>query len=183
MEFRPTSLKDAMLILSESLSDERGWFMRVFCNRELADAGLESVFHQRNTSHNHRRGTLRGMHFQRPPHAEVKIVRCIRGAIHDVIIDLRPSSPTFLRWEGFTLTEDSPTQVYVPRGFAHGYLTLADDSAVSYTVSAYYAPEAEGGVRWDDPCFAIDWPEPVHLASKKDRAWPDFDPATGGLEC
>ena len=183
MEFRPTSLKDAMLILSEPLRDERGWFMRVFCDREFATAGLESVFHQRNTSHNHRRGTLRGMHFQRPPHAEVKLVRCTRGAIHDVIIDLRPTSPSFMRWEGFTLTEDSPVQLYVPRGFAHGYLALVDDSTVSYATSTPYAPHAEGGVRWDDPSFGIDWPEAARVISDKDRAWPDFDPGTGGLEC
>lgn len=183
MQVRPTTLQDAVLILPEPVRDERGWFMRVFCDRDLERAGLEAVFRQRNTSHNHRRGTLRGMHFQRPPDAEVKLVRCIRGAIHDVIIDLRPTSPSFLRWEGFTLTEDDPHLLYVPRGFAHGYLTLADDSAVSYATSAPYAPKSEGGVRWDDPCFGIDWPEPVQVVSPKDRAWPDFDPATGGLEC
>ena len=183
MRFRPTSLQDARLILPDAVRDDRGWFLRVFCDRELQAAGLETVFPQRNTSHNHRRGTLRGMHFQRPPDAEVKIIRCIRGAIHDVIIDLRPNSPSFLRWEGFTLAEDDPVQLYVPRGFAHGYLTLADDSTVSYTTSAPYAPQSEGGVRWDDPCFRIDWPEPVRVISAKDRAWPDFDPATGGLEC
>lgn len=183
MQFRPTSLKDAMLILSEPLSDERGWFTRTFCEREFANAGLETVFRQRNMSHNLRRGTLRGMHFQRPPHAEVKLVRCIRGAIHDVIIDLRPTSPTFLRWEGFTLSEDSSVELYVPRGFAHGYLTLADHSTASYATSTPYAPRAEGGVRWDDPRFGIDWPEAVRVISAKDRGWPDFDPDTGGLEC
>ena len=183
MEFRPTSLKDATLILPGPLRDSRGWFARTFCADAFAKAGLDTVFPQQNASHNRRRGTLRGMHFQRPPHAEVKIVRCLRGAIHDVIIDLRPDSPTFLRWEGFTLTEDSLVQLYVPRGFAHGYLTLADDSTVGYLTSTPYAAQAEGGVRWDDPRFSIEWPEPVQTISEKDRAWSDFDPETGGLKC
>ena len=125
-------------------------------------------------SYNRRKGTLRGMHFQREPHAETKLVRVVRGAIYDVIIDLRPDSPTFKRWIGVELTAENRRALYVPAGFAHGFQTLADDTEVFYQVSAFYTPGAEGGVRYDDPAFAVSWPLPVSVISAKDAAWPDF---------
>jgi dTDP-4-dehydrorhamnose 3,5-epimerase len=174
VKFTATTLKDAVLIEPEPRPDERGFFARTYCRNEFAGAGLETDFVQGNMSFNRATGTLRGMHFQYPPHEEVKVVRCIRGAIYDVIIDLRPDSPSYLKWQGFELTEDNRLQLYVPRGFAHGFLTLSDGAAVAYQVSAFYAPGAEGGVRWNDPQFAIEWPADVTLLSPKDAAWPDF---------
>ncbi len=176
MRFAPTTLQDAVLIELDRHADERGYFARTFCRKEFADAGLETDFVQGNMSFNHVKGTLRGMHFQRAPHEEVKVVRCISGAIYDVIIDLRPASPSYLKWQGFTLSAENGRQLYVPRGFAHGFLTLCDGAAVVYQVSAFYAPGAEGGVRWNDPRFAIAWPGDVAVASPKDAAWPDFSP-------
>ena len=177
MEFTKTSLADAMLIDIRKLADERGYFARTFCAEEFGKAGLETRFPQSNHSHNLRAGTLRGMHFQRAPHAEVKVVRCVQGAIHDVIIDLRPASPTYRRWEGFDLDAGSGRMLYVPAGFAHGFQTLEDDTAVSYQVSHPYTPGAEGGVRFDDPAFGIAWPLPVGTISDKDAAWPYVEAA------
>ena len=179
MKFTTTSLKDAILIEPEPRPDERGFFARTYCRNEFAEAGLETDFVQGNMSFNRAKGTLRGMHFQYPPHEEVKVVRCIRGAIYDVIIDLRPDSPSYLKWQGFELTEDNGLQLYVPRGFAHGFLTLSDGAAVAYQVSAFYAPGAEGGVRWNDPQFAIEWSADVTVLSPKDAAWPDFSRECG----
>jgi dTDP-4-dehydrorhamnose 3,5-epimerase len=176
VKFEATTLKDAVLIEPEPRQDERGFFARTYCRNEFAAAGLETDFVQGNMSFNHAEGTLRGMHFQRAPHEEVKVVRCIRGAIYDVIIDLRPDSPSYLKWQGFELTEDNGLQLYVPRGFAHGFLTLIEEAAVAYQVSAFYAPGAEGGVRWNDPRFGIEWPADVAVLSPKDAAWPDFFP-------
>ena len=174
MKFATTTLTDAVLIHPEPQHDERGFFARTYCRNEFAAAGLESDFVQGNMSFNRVKGTLRGLHFQRSPHEEVKVVRCIRGAIYDVIIDLRPESPSYLKWQGFELTEENGLQLYVPRGFAHGFLTLSDAAAVTYQVSAFYTPGAESGVRWDDPRFGIDWPLDVAVLSPKDAAWPDF---------
>jgi dTDP-4-dehydrorhamnose 3,5-epimerase len=179
MKFSETTLKDAVLIAIEKRGDERGHFARTFCAEEFAAHGLATGFVQANASHNVRRGTLRGMHFQRAPHGEVKVVRCTRGAIHDVIIDLRRESPTYGRWEGFDLTEANGRMLYVPAGFAHGFQTLEDDSAVAYQVSHPYTPGAEGGVRWDDPAFGIAWPLPVAVISEKDAAWPHVDLEAG----
>ena len=172
MKFTRTSLADAMLIDLEKRADDRGWFARTFCAAEFAAAGLATGFVQANQSHNLEAGTLRGMHFQRAPHAEIKLVRCVRGAIHDVIIDLRPQSPTFRRWEGFELTAATGRMLYVPEGFAHGFQALRDDTDVAYQVSYPYTPGAEGGLRWDDPAFAIPWPLPVGVISQKDASWP-----------
>jgi dTDP-4-dehydrorhamnose 3,5-epimerase len=174
VKFATTTLKDAVLIEPEPRADERGFFARTYCQNEFTAVGLETDFVQGNMSFNHVKGTLRGMHFQYPPHEEVKVVRCIRGAIYDVIIDLRPDSPSYLKWQGFELTEDNGLQLYVPRGFAHGFLTLSDGAAAAYQVSAFYAPGAEGGVRWNDPQFAIEWPADIAVLSPKDAAWPDF---------
>jgi dTDP-4-dehydrorhamnose 3,5-epimerase len=172
MKFSKTSLNDAVLIALEKRGDERGFFARTFCTREFAEAGLETVFVQANHSHNAHKGTLRGMHYQKPPHGEVKLVRCVKGAIHDVIIDLREGSPTQGKWEGFDLDAREGRMLYVPAGFAHGFQTLEDDTDVVYQVSHPYTPEAEAGLRWDDPAYGIAWPLPVGTISPKDAAWP-----------
>jgi dTDP-4-dehydrorhamnose 3,5-epimerase len=176
VKFETTTLKDAVLIHLDPRQDERGFFARTYCQKEFAAAGLETGFVQGNMSVNPARGTLRGMHFQKAPHEEVKVVRCISGAIYDVIVDLRPASPSYLKWQGFELTAENGLQLYVPRGFAHGFLTLCDQAAVVYQVSAFYAPGAEGGLRWNDPRFGIEWPADVAVLSPKDAAWPDFSP-------
>ena len=172
MRFTPTSLAGAFLIHLEPRVDARGTFARAFCAQEFAARGLETGFVQANISSNVRAGTVRGLHFQREPHAEVKLVRCIRGAVYDVVVDMREASPTYLRWFGAELTDDNGPTMYVPKGFAHGYQALSDGAAVSYMVSAYYAPQTEGGLRYDDPKLAIDWPRAVCDISDKDAQWP-----------
>jgi dTDP-4-dehydrorhamnose 3,5-epimerase len=176
MRFHPTRFADAWLIEMTPVKDERGAFARTFCAREFAAQGLETKFVQHSLSSNTRKGTLRGMHFQRAPHEEIKLVRCAKGAVWDVIIDLRPASPTHLQWQGFELSAANGMQLYIPHGFAHGFQTLEDDSEVFYLISEFYAPDAALGVRYDDPRFAIDWPLPVSVISERDRAWPDFVP-------
>jgi dTDP-4-dehydrorhamnose 3,5-epimerase len=189
MRFDETTLRDAWLIEPLPARDHRGFFARTFCAQEYADHGLTTRFVQHNTSHSVAKGTLRGMHFQRAPHGEVKVVSCLKGAIWDVIIDLRPQSPTHRQWRGFELTAENRRQVYVPEAFAHGFQTLCDDTEVGYLISAFYAPDAAAGVRYDDPAFAIEWPLPPTVISEKDRTWPDFfDPqpsviAEKQLEC
>jgi dTDP-4-dehydrorhamnose 3,5-epimerase len=178
MIFKHTELQDAWLLELERRTDARGFFARTMCRREFGEHGLAQDFEQANTSFNHQRGTLRGMHFQRPPHAEAKLIRCVRGAIYDVIIDLRLDSRTYMRWAGFELTEDNASMLYVPEGFAHGYQTLEDSTEVTYLASRSYAPGAEGGVRFNDPAFRIRWPLPVSCISEKDAALPDYYKAT-----
>jgi dTDP-4-dehydrorhamnose 3,5-epimerase len=175
--FRPTQLPGAFVVELEQRMDERGSFARAWCGREFAEHGLDNRVVQCNLSFNERRGTLRGLHFQRVPHAEVKTVRCTRGAVYDVIVDLRPDSPTYTHWIGVELTAENGRMLYVPEGFAHGYQTLADASETFYLVSEFYTPEAEGGVRWDDPAFGIEWPQAAdRIMSEKDRGWPDYIP-------
>ncbi|KAB2915306.1 MAG: dTDP-4-dehydrorhamnose 3,5-epimerase [Hyphomicrobiaceae bacterium] len=174
MLFRSTKLAGVRLIDLEPVDDDRGFFARTFCTRELAAEGLETAFVQHSISYTIRAGSLRGMHFQRAPHEEVKLLRCIRGAIHDVLIDIRPDSPTFMKWEAYELTAANRRQLYVPAGLAHGFQTLAPDTEVSYLISAFYAPQAAAGIRHDDPSFAISWPLPAADISAKDRSWPDF---------
>lgn len=174
MQFHPTRLDGAWLIELTPAKDERGAFVRTFCEREFGDRGLETRFVQHSLSINTHKGTLRGMHFQRAPHEEVKLVRCPRGAIWDVIIDLRPGSPSYLQWQGFELSAENGMQLYVPEGFAHGFQTLSDNCEVFYLISEFYTPDAASGLRHDDPRVAIDWPAPVIVMSEKDRAWPDF---------
>jgi dTDP-4-dehydrorhamnose 3,5-epimerase len=178
MIFTETELPGAYLVDIEPREDDRGFFARAWCRDEFEDHGLSTQIAQCSLAYNHRAGTLRGMHFQSHQYAEVKLVRCTRGAVYDVIIDLRRQSPTFMRWLGVELTEESGRMLYVPEGFAHGYQTLVDGTETFYQVSQAYVPEAEGGVRWDDPAFGIEWP-PVdrRLISSKDLAWPDFAPA------
>ncbi|MCX8004029.1 MAG: dTDP-4-dehydrorhamnose 3,5-epimerase [Burkholderiaceae bacterium] len=162
------------LLQMEPRHDERGHFARLLCEQELERQGLQGRFVQVNSGFSPRAGTLRGLHFQQPPHAEVKIARCTRGAVFDVAVDLRPDSPTFCRWVGVELRPEVPTLLYVPEGCAHGYLTLADDTELVYFTSRPYAPEAARGVRYDDPAFGIRWPVPVRVISQADRSWPDF---------
>jgi len=177
MIFTETPIPGAYTIDLEKRGDDRGFFARVFCRNEFAEHGLETQYVQINNSLSVDRGTLRGMHYQLDPAAEVKVVRCLKGALWDAILDLRPGSPTFGRSFGAELTAENRRMMYVPRGFAHGFLTLSDDCEAFYFVSAFYAPEAERGVRWNDPKFAIQWPSPPIVISEKDRDRPDFDPA------
>ena len=174
MLFQPTAIDGVRLIELEPARDERGFFARTFCTEELAALGLETSFPQHSISFTRRAGSIRGMHFQRAPHEEVKLLRCVRGAIHDVLIDIRPGSPTYRRWEGYELTSENRRQLYVPAGVAHGFQTLAADTEVVYLISAFYAPAASTGIRYDDPAFKIPWPLPVADVSAKDRTWPDF---------
>lgn len=172
MLFHPTELSGAFVIESEPHTDERGSFARTFCRREFAAHGLVTDFVQCSLSQNHRRGTLRGLHFQRAPHAETKLVRCVTGAIFDVIVDLRPDSLTFRRHVAVELSSDNGRSLYIPAGFAHGFQALTDDATVYYQISDFYVPELSGGVRWDDPAFGIAWPFPPAMLSEKDRALP-----------
>jgi dTDP-4-dehydrorhamnose 3,5-epimerase len=172
MHFKPLALAGAWLIEPTPHGDERGAFARTFCTQEFAAHGLETAFAQHSQSTSHRRGTLRGVHFQLAPHEEVKVVRCTAGAIYDVIVDLRPASPTYKRWQGLELTAESGHQVYVPKGFAHGHMTLSDAAAVHYLISVPYAPGASAGVRYDDPALAIIWPLAPTVISERDRTWP-----------
>ena len=174
MLFQKTTLKDAVLIDLQRIEDDRGFFARIFSAKDFEAQGLTSRFVQQNMSTTARAGTVRGMHYQKAPHGEAKLIRCLRGAIYDVIIDLRPDSPTYRQWEGFKLNAENQRQLYIPQGFALGFQTLVDDVEVSYLVSAYYTPEAETGLRHDDPMFAITWPQAATVVSDKDRAWPDF---------
>lgn len=175
MIFQETSLKDAYVLELEAIGDERGFFARMWCKEELASHGLDTDLAQCSLSFNHKKGTLRGMHFQIPPSGETKIVRCTQGAIFDVIIDLRAKSPTFLQWMGVELSAENRTMLYIPKGFAHGFQTLADDSEVFYCISATYNPEVARGVHWNDPAFHINWPEAENrVISEKDQNWPMF---------
>jgi dTDP-4-dehydrorhamnose 3,5-epimerase len=177
MIFTETSLKGAYLIDLERKGDARGFFARVFCQREFSQHGLSAEFMQVNNSLSPVKGTLRGMHYQLPPRAETKIVRCIRGAFWDVILDLREGSQTFGQWFGAELSAENRRMMYVPKGFAHGFITLTDDAEAFYLVDEFYSPEHERGIRWDDPTFAIQWPSPWVVLSDKDRGWPDFNTA------
>ena len=163
-----------MLVEPEPIWDERGFFTRSFCVSEFAEHGLTTSFVQHSMSYSQHKHTLRGMHFQNPPHAEVKIVSCIAGSIYDVIVDLRPQSPSYLKWQGFELTASNRRILYIPSGFAHGFQTLEDDTEVLYAMSAEYVPDAARGVRWDDPAFQVKWPLPVSVISDRDRRFPDW---------
>jgi len=176
MNFTETALPGAYVIGLEKRGDERGFFARVYCRREFEQHGLVTEFVQVNTSLSGQKGTLRGMHYQLPPSAETKLVRCIRGALYDVILDLRPASPTFGRSFGIELSADNRTMLYIPKGFAHGFVTLTEDVEAFYFVDEFYAPQQERIVRWNDPRFAIPWPVAPISLSDKDRAARDFDP-------
>jgi dTDP-4-dehydrorhamnose 3,5-epimerase len=176
MNFTETPLAGAFVIKLAPISDARGSFARSFCKRSFADHGIDFPVAQCNWSRNTHRGTLRGMHFQRAPHEEAKLVRCSRGALWDVIVDLRPGSPTRGRWFGLELREDNHTSLYVPAGFAHGFQTLTDDTVVDYTMAEFYQPGAADGVRWNDPAFGIAWPIDNPIMADRDRAYADWLP-------
>jgi dTDP-4-dehydrorhamnose 3,5-epimerase len=170
--FDETALPGAFVIELERHSDERGFFARTFAIDEFANAGLATELIQTSIAWNATAGTIRGLHFQYPPDAEAKIVRCTRGAVHDVIVDLRPESPTYLRWVAVRLDDSERRALYVPERFAHGYQTLVDDCEVSYAMTCAYAPHAAGGLPVDDPELAISWPLPIGAISQRDRDWP-----------
>jgi dTDP-4-dehydrorhamnose 3,5-epimerase len=175
MIFAETRLPGVYTIDLEPIEDDRGFFARQWCEQELADHGLTTTVSQASTAFNRAKGTLRGMHWQVAPHAEVKLVRCVRGAVYDVIVDLRPSSRMFGEWIAAELTEENRRTLYVPEGFAHGYQTLVDATEIWYQMSAPYAPEAARGFRFDDPRFGIEWPPAARrFISERDRRWPDF---------
>lgn len=174
MRFTPLPLAGAFLFEPELHEDERGYFERVWCQRELADHGLEPALAQCSFSYNRRRGTLRGMHYQAAPHAETKVIRCTAGAIFDVVVDLRSESPTRGQWHGVELTRKNRHGLYVPRGFAHGFQTLEDDAEVFYMISTFHEPAAARGVRWNDQAFKIRWPMAPTVMSERDRNYPDW---------
>ena len=174
MIFEATNLKDVFVIDLEIRSDDRGGFARTFCAKEFEEHGLKPMVAQCNISFNYKKGTLRGMHYQLSPAAETKLVRCTRGAIYDVIIDIRPDSPTYMQHFGIELTADNRKALYVPEMFAHGYQALTDDAEVVYQVGEFYSPGYEQGLRYDDPTFGIEWPIPVTVISEKDAKWPPF---------
>lgn len=174
MLFEEVGVAGAFLIKPQPRTDERGFFARMYCENELSKRGLVACINQVNTGFSPRIGTLRGMHFQTGEHAEVKVARCTRGAAFDVIIDLRPASPSFKRWFGAPLTAENGHMLYAPAGTAHGYLTIEPNTELMYMTSKPYAPDAVGGVRFDDPAFGIQWPGEIALVSPADRVWADF---------
>jgi dTDP-4-dehydrorhamnose 3,5-epimerase len=174
VQFHPTTLHDAWLVEIEPIRDRRGFFARTFCVEEFGSRSLETVYPQHSISYTARKGSVRGMHYQREPHSEAKVVRCVRGAILDVIIDIRPNSPTYRNWEKFELSNANNRLLYIPKGFAHGFQALCDDVEVNYLISTPYEPQSASGLRYNDPAFAISWPLAVTEISDKDLHWSDF---------
>jgi dTDP-4-dehydrorhamnose 3,5-epimerase len=174
MIFKETNLQGAFVIEPEMLTDERGAFARIFCKKEFKNHGLNPNIFQCSISLNKEKFTLRGMHFQKIPHAEAKLVRCSRGLIYDVIVDLRPNSPTYMGWTSIEISLENKRMVYVPEGFAHGFQTLEDNTEVIYQMSQFYSPGHSGGFRWDDPSFNIEWPTEPIVISPKDKIFSDF---------
>jgi dTDP-4-dehydrorhamnose 3,5-epimerase len=179
--FTETKLKGAFVIDIERREDNRGFFARVFCQREFSDHGLKPLIAQANVAFNKFKGTVRGMHFQYPPAAETKLVRCTRGAILDIIVDLRPESPTYLQHVAVELTEDNHRALYVPERFAHGYQVLADQTETSYQVGEFYTPGVEGGLLYNDPRLGLTWPLPITEISAKDAAWEPLQQCEAGV--
>lgn len=176
MNFSPTTISGVYLIQTAKNEDERGHFTRTWCCREFEQQGIGS-FVQSSVSFNHQAGTLRGMHFQAAPHPDAKLVRCSQGAIFDVILDIRRNSPTYHQWAGFELTAENQAMLFVPHGCAHGFITLADRSEVSYLISDYFVPELGRGIRWNDPVFRIKWPREPVVMSERDRTLMDYSPS------
>jgi len=175
MRFTEASLKGAFIIDLEPVSDERGMFARAWCQREFEVHELKVTWVQNNVSLNYKKGTIRGMHYQAPPDEEVKLVRCIKGSVYDVIVDLRPDSPTFCQYAGVILSAENRRALYIPHGFAHGFQTLSDESELFYHMSAFYQAGSARGFRWDDSAVDIKWPEPLTVISDKDRSWPPLE--------
>ncbi|MFD2676335.1 dTDP-4-dehydrorhamnose 3,5-epimerase [Camelimonas lactis] len=182
MKFHKTPLEGAYLIELERRGDDRGFFARFFCEKEFADHGLDTRFVQVNNSLSSKAGTLRGLHYQLPPDGEVKVVRAVKGALWDCIVDLRAGSTTFGKWFGAELNDENRLMMYVPRGFAHAILTLTDNVEALYLVSAFYGPQSERGVRWNDPAIGIEWPIQPTEISEKDAKWPDLNETFHGFE-
>jgi dTDP-4-dehydrorhamnose 3,5-epimerase len=176
MRFVTRQIAGVYLVELDTIDDHRGFFARSFCMSEFRDRGLDPVIAQCSVSWNHKRGTLRGMHFQAAPHAEAKLVRCTRGAVYDVVVDLRPESPTYLKWDAMEINADNRTAVYIPKGCGHGFQSLCDNTEILYHMSEPHHPGASSGVRWNDPAFAIEWPIAEPILSDKDRCYPDFQP-------
>ena len=176
MIFTETILAGAFIIEPERIADERGFFARTWCRREFEVHGLEGIWAQSSLSFNRSAGTVRGMHYQSTPYEEVKLVRCTRGSIYDVIVDLRPQSPTYCAHFAVELSDENHRMLYIPAGCAHGFQTLTDDSEVTYLISEFHRPEFGRGVRWNDPAFGIQWPLAVSVITSKDRSYPDFSP-------
>lgn len=174
MKFIETPLKDAFVIDIDPIEDERGFFARTWCVREFKEHGIECSFVQHNMSNNKYKGTLRGMHYQMSPHEEQKLVSCTRGVIFDVIVDIRPDSSSYKKWFAVELSAENRKLLYIPKGFAHGFLTLADDSEVTYQMGSEYVPDAARGIRWDDAKFGIEWPLKITRISSKDAGYADF---------
>ena len=174
MEFTETKLQGAFLITMKKIEDDRGFFARGWCRDEFTKHGLNPNMVQLNVGFSYKKGTLRGLHYQDPPHQEAKFVRCTRGAIFDVIVDLRPGSPTRGQWLGAELTPENALMLYAPEGFAHGYQTLADDTEMYYLTSGFYVASAARGVRYNEPAFGISWPLPIAVISEADQNWPDW---------
>ena len=175
MIFHKTKLENAYVIELEKIRDHRGYFSRAWCSKEFLEYGLNPNIVQTNLSSNKRKGTLRGLHYQVAPYSETKTIRCLKGSIYHVIVDLRPESPTYLKWIGVNLTAENKRMLYVPESFAHGYQSLEDNSESIYSVSEYYAPESARGIRWNDPFFDIEWPINDNIIlSEQDKNWPDF---------
>jgi dTDP-4-dehydrorhamnose 3,5-epimerase len=179
MRFTPTTVDDVHIVDIDRIRDERGFFARAWCTNEFGQQGLNARIAQANIGYSERRGTLRGMHFQVPPHEEAKLVRCTRGAVFDVVVDLRRDSETYLQWVGVELTADNARMLYVPPGCAHGYLTLTDGTELFYQTSEFYERAAARGVRYDDPAFGIDWPVEIRVISEQDRSWPLIEELEG----
>jgi dTDP-4-dehydrorhamnose 3,5-epimerase len=175
MKFIPTALDGVCIIELEMINDNRGFFARSWCKEAFGQNELSNDIVQCNISFNLQCATIRGLHYQVSPHEETKIVRCIRGGIYDVVIDLRKNSPSYMSWIGVNLNSENRKMIYIPTGFAHGYQTLTSETEIYYQVDQYYNPKAEQGIRWDDPAFSIDWPISKNcIVSEKDRAWPNF---------
>ena len=177
MRFRPTPLGGAVVVELERHEDDRGFFARTYCDREFAAAGLPTAWPQQNLSHNNRAGTLRGMHYNAAPHHEAKLVRCVNGAIWDAVVDLRPGSPTRLQWFGVEISAEAGNALYVPEGFAHGFITLRDQTDVYYLMGKLFQGAVARGFRWNDPRIGIAWPAEPRVIADRDRTYPDLDPA------
>lgn len=181
MIFTPTQLKGVFIIDLQPVGDSRGWFTRTYCKNEFAEIGHDKEWVQLNHSFTSKKGTVRGMHYQLPPFSEIKMVRCIAGAVLDVVIDLRKDSPAFLQWTGVELSAENKKMIYIPEGFAHGFQCLTDNCELLYHHSAFYTPGAEGGIRYDDPLVGINWPLELTEISDRDKAHPFLDKNFKGI--